>query len=123
MAKIELVDVTIDIPVYNVRGRSLKSMVFQRAIGGNVRARDRGDAVIVRALDKVSATFSSGDRIGLIGHNGAGVLPGEGADVRVDGETRDIHFEACEIKGAISAGPKADLPDVTGVSAMIEAGG
>jgi ABC-type polysaccharide/polyol phosphate transport system ATPase subunit len=72
MAKIELLDVTVEIPVYNVRGRSLKSMVFQRAVGGNVSARDRGDVVVVRALDKVSATISSGERIGLIGHNGAG---------------------------------------------------
>lgn len=38
MAKIKLHDVTVDIPVYNVRGRSLKLMVFQRAIGGNMRA-------------------------------------------------------------------------------------
>ena len=72
MAKIELVDVTVDIPVYNVRGRSLKSMVFQHAIGGRVRARERGDVVVVRALDAVSASFSSGERIGVIGHNGAG---------------------------------------------------
>lgn len=72
MSKIELADVTVEIPVYNVRGRSLKSMMFQRAIGGNMSARDRGDVVVVRALDKVSATISSGERIGLIGHNGAG---------------------------------------------------
>ena len=72
MAKIELVDVTVDIPVYNVRGRSLKSTVFQRAIGGHVHARERGDVVFVRALDTLSATISSGERIGLIGHNGAG---------------------------------------------------
>jgi ABC-type polysaccharide/polyol phosphate transport system ATPase subunit len=96
MAKIELQDVTVDIPVYNVRGRSLKSMVFQRAIGGNMRARDRGDVVVIRALDRVNATFSSGDRIGLIGHNGAGkttllrVMSGVYApttgDARIDGE-------------------------------------
>jgi ABC-type polysaccharide/polyol phosphate transport system ATPase subunit len=72
MAEIELVDVAVDIPVYNVRGRSLKSMVFQHAIGGSVSARERGDVVVIRALDKVNAIFSSGDRIGLIGHNGAG---------------------------------------------------
>lgn len=72
MAKIELHDVIVDIPVYNVRGRSLKSMVFQRAIGGNMRTRERGDVVVIRALDGVSATFSSGEQIGLIGHNGAG---------------------------------------------------
>jgi ABC-type polysaccharide/polyol phosphate transport system ATPase subunit len=47
-------------------------MVFRRAVGGNVRAREQGDVVVIRALEKVSATFSSGDRIGLIGHNGAG---------------------------------------------------
>ena len=28
--------------------------------------------VVIRALDNVTATFSSGERIGLIGHNGAG---------------------------------------------------
>jgi homopolymeric O-antigen transport system ATP-binding protein len=72
MATIELIDVTVDIPVYNVRGRSLKSTMFQRAIGGSVLARDRGDVIIVRALDNVSATITSGERIGLIGHNGAG---------------------------------------------------
>jgi ABC-2 type transport system ATP-binding protein/lipopolysaccharide transport system ATP-binding protein len=96
MAKIELVDVTVDIPVYNVRGRSLKSTVLQRAIGGSVSSRERGDIVVVRALDAVSATISSGERIGLIGHNGAGkttllrVLSGVYApttgDARIEGD-------------------------------------
>ncbi|MBI2715628.1 MAG: ABC transporter ATP-binding protein [Rhizobiales bacterium] len=100
MAKIELQDVTVDIPVYNVRGRSLKSMVFQHAIGGNMRARDRGDVVVIRALDRVNATFSSGERIGLIGHNGAGkttllrVMSGVYApttgDARIEGEVSGL---------------------------------
>ena len=72
MSSIELANVTVDIPVYNARGRSLKSMVFQRAIGGEMRARATGDVVVVRALENVTASFASGDRVGLIGHNGAG---------------------------------------------------
>jgi len=72
MPSIELVNVTVDIPVYNARGRSLKTMVFERAIGGAMQARERGDIVVIRALENVTASFASGDRIGLIGHNGAG---------------------------------------------------
>jgi ABC-2 type transport system ATP-binding protein/lipopolysaccharide transport system ATP-binding protein len=98
MAKIELAKVTVDIPVYNVRGRSMKAMMFQRSVGGDVRA--RGDIVVVRALDEVNMTIVSGDRVGLIGHNGAGkttllrVMSGvyvpTGGRARVEGDARAL---------------------------------
>jgi len=44
--------------------------------------------------------------------NGTDAAPGEGADVRVEGETRDVVFEDCAIAGEISVGPKAQAPRV-----------
>ena len=47
-----------------------------------------------------------------IGGNGGAAPDGDGADVRVDGGTRDIRFEDCKIAGQISTGPNATMPAV-----------
>ena len=48
-----------------------------------------------------------------IAGNGADAPEGEpGADVRVEGETRDVVFERCRIAGEISVGPQAEEPRV-----------
>lgn len=70
MAFIEFNRVSVDIPVYNTNGQSLKKGLVHIATGGRLK-RDIGH-VIVRALDNLSFTFAEGDRIGLLGHNGAG---------------------------------------------------
>ncbi|MEO8629143.1 MAG: ATP-binding cassette domain-containing protein [Betaproteobacteria bacterium] len=75
-------DVTVDFPIYDVHARSLKhklvldkvSSLVSRGVanvGGSVR-HDLGSVVIVRALDAVSCTLADGDRVALLGHNGAG---------------------------------------------------
>lgn len=71
MAFIELQDVTLDLPIYDVQGRSLKKKVLRMGRRNRI-AEDSDGVVIVRALDEVNIRFESGDRVGLIGHNGAG---------------------------------------------------
>lgn len=71
MAHIELKNVTLDLPIYDVQGRSLKKQVMR--MGRRNRIAEGNDGVIVvRALDDLSFRFDRGDRVGLIGHNGAG---------------------------------------------------
>ncbi|MDN7426901.1 ABC transporter ATP-binding protein [Burkholderia sp. AU16741] len=71
MAYIELKNVTLDLPIFDVQGRSLKKQVLR--MGRRNRIAEGNDGVIVvRALDDVNLRFERGDRVGLIGYNGAG---------------------------------------------------
>ncbi len=71
MASIELRQVTIEFPIYNMSSRSMKKDFLRLATGGNVM-RDNKQHVVVRSLNNINLTLQHGDRIGLIGHNGAG---------------------------------------------------
>lgn len=71
MARIELRNVSVDFPVYNINARSLKKNFLRLATGGNV-SQDANEHIIVRSLNNISLSIQHGDRIGLIGHNGAG---------------------------------------------------
>jgi len=66
----QLQDVTVDLPIYSPRGRSVRMAVLNMAVGG--RLSEAGRTVHVRALDRVSFDVRRGDRIGLLGHNGSG---------------------------------------------------
>ncbi|MBV9575806.1 MAG: ABC transporter ATP-binding protein [Gammaproteobacteria bacterium] len=71
MAKIDLHNVSVEFPVYNVNARSFKKQFLRLATGGAV-VEDARNHVIVNALKNISLSFRDGDRIGLIGHNGSG---------------------------------------------------
>jgi ABC-type polysaccharide/polyol phosphate transport system ATPase subunit len=71
VAYIQLKGATLDLPIYDVQGRSLKKQVLRMG-RRNTIAEDSDGVIVVRALDNVDLRFESGDRIGLIGRNGAG---------------------------------------------------
>lgn len=73
MARIDLQNVSVEFPVYNVSSRSLKKRFLHLTTGGAV-VEDvyHQNVVVVNALNNLSISFQDGDRIGLIGHNGSG---------------------------------------------------
>lgn len=71
MAKISFQDVSVEIPVFNTKGRSFTSRVLQIATGGKLDSDAQGH-IVVRALENLTLELDEGDRVGLIGHNGAG---------------------------------------------------
>ena len=71
MALVELNDVSLQLPVYDMPARSLKKQVARSLVGGALSS-SAGHITVVRALDHLSLTLTAGDRVGLVGHNGAG---------------------------------------------------
>ena len=70
MASITLTHATVEIPIYNARGRSFRSNIL-RHVGGHLEP-DNRDVMTVRAVNDITLSLKPGDRLALIGHNGAG---------------------------------------------------
>ena len=64
-------NVTVEYPVYNSRGKSLRSQIARISTGGLIH-RESSTVQIITALKNVSFDLRHGDRVGLVGHNGAG---------------------------------------------------
>jgi ABC-type polysaccharide/polyol phosphate transport system ATPase subunit len=71
MPYITLREATLDLPIYDVQGRSLKKEIMRLGRKNQI-AEDNDGIVVVRALNSVDLDLREGDRVGLIGHNGAG---------------------------------------------------
>ena len=71
MSEILLENVTLDMPIYNSQGRSLKKTIMGMATGGKIGLTEKGNT-IVRSLDNINLEIGPKERVGLVGHNGAG---------------------------------------------------
>ncbi len=72
MPSIKVQDVCVDLPIYNSRGRSLKSALLAQTVGGGVADGRDQSVVVIRALDHVTLHLEHGARVALVGANGAG---------------------------------------------------
>jgi ABC-type polysaccharide/polyol phosphate transport system ATPase subunit len=69
MARILLDHANVRFPIFSTRTRSVRAAVFTR-LGGNIEAHDR--TMSVEAMRDLSLELKDGDRLGVVGHNGAG---------------------------------------------------
>lgn len=97
MASIILTRASVEIPIYNARGRSLRSNLLRR-VGGQL-ASDERDVVTVKALNDVTLALRPGDRLGLVGHNGAG----KSTLLRVLSGAYEPSSGTAEIEGTVSS--------------------
>jgi ABC-2 type transport system ATP-binding protein len=67
---ISLVNVGVDIPIFDVRTASVRKALIGRTIGG--RFGQTGSHVIVNALKNINFEAHDGDRIAMVGKNGSG---------------------------------------------------
>jgi lipopolysaccharide transport system ATP-binding protein len=71
MAQINFNNVYIEFPIFNATGRSLTSSILKVATGGKLDA-DPNGRVLVKALSDISFSIGEGEKVALLGHNGAG---------------------------------------------------
>ncbi|HYD96000.1 MAG TPA: ABC transporter ATP-binding protein [Noviherbaspirillum sp.] len=71
MAKLSFANVTVQYPVYNSRGKSLRNQLVRISTGGLIE-QESARVQIVTALKDVSFDLQHGDKVGLLGHNGSG---------------------------------------------------
>ena len=67
---LQLQDVWLRIPVRTTETRSLKSALVRSVTGGSLRR--SGGGAVIEALRGINCTIRHGERVALIGHNGAG---------------------------------------------------
>jgi ABC-type polysaccharide/polyol phosphate transport system ATPase subunit len=71
MASIKLENVSLEFPVAASKSNRPRSLSQEKPVGGQLSSGQSG-FMLIRALDQLSLTLQSGDRLALLGHNGAG---------------------------------------------------
>jgi ABC-2 type transport system ATP-binding protein len=67
---IETRDAWVEFPIFDAKTRSLKKAFLGKA--GGAIGRNADNVVVIEALRDITMTLKVGDRVGLVGHNGAG---------------------------------------------------
>ncbi len=70
-ALITVEDLSLELPIYGIHGRSLKKTLVGMGTGSRL-TRHAGNRIRVHALNNLSFSLRDGDRLALVGHNGAG---------------------------------------------------
>lgn len=71
MTSISLEQCWLTLPVYGTGSRSFKQKTLSAVSGGKISS-NSGEVAVVHALRNASLELRSGDRVGLVGHNGSG---------------------------------------------------
>src|SRR5437763_14281414 len=69
MVSIDVWNASVDFPIFDAKSRSLKKAVMGK-VGGKIGTGQR--VPIIEALRDITLSLREGDRVGLVGHNGAG---------------------------------------------------
>ena len=113
-AAVSVSNVSLEYPLYSVKGRSLRSSVVNLAIGGLLLRNQRDDKIVIRALSNLSFSLKPGDRLVLLGVNGSG----KSTLLRVLAGIYQPTSGVCQVNGAVASmldiGAGLDL-DATGI--------
>ncbi len=71
MTSVEIKKVSLDLPVFNAKNRSIKQSLISSATGGKI-IESTNNVISIRALDNINFSIYEGDRLAILGHNGAG---------------------------------------------------
>jgi homopolymeric O-antigen transport system ATP-binding protein len=71
VASIYLDHVSVSFPIYSAGSRSIRGRLMAAGSGGRIGT-DSASHVVVRGLNEVTARIEHGDRVALVGRNGAG---------------------------------------------------
>lgn len=70
MAVVRLREVSVRYPTYTPNSRSIKTVILSK-LGGTMRVHD--NTLVVEALNKLDLELADGDRLAIVGDNGAGL--------------------------------------------------
>lgn len=71
MVEILLEHASIEFSIYNARSRSIRNDLLKR-VGGRIASNEKNDRVVIHALRDINLHLTTGTRLALVGHNGAG---------------------------------------------------
>lgn len=103
----------VDFPIFDAKTRSLKKAIIGAA--GGVIGANSSRTVVVEALRDINLHLEHGDRVGLVGHNGAGEL--DAAARLLSGNSHEPTSGSCRVQGRVA--PVFDLgvgndPEISG---------